>query len=397
MSQSSVTRIFYRKGVPLWRDVVVLQWVAQILSAVIVIGFMAFFVRNVLQAAEARGLSWGYGFLDEAAGFPISESLLPYDASYPFARALVVGILNTLKVALAGIVFATLLGILAAVSRLSTNWLVSKLATVYIEIIRNVPLLVQLFFWYFGFFQRLPAVTEAIEMPGPIYLSQRGLYMIWFQPTSTFGTWIVFVGAALVLSWVVYMVLDRYQVRTGRTTFPVASGLVVLIGFPLVGWFLVGGNPLSTTIPQLGKFNFEGGLRLTPEFVGMLVGLVVYTGAFIAEVVRAGILAVDKGQFEAARAVGLTSMQVLRLVVFPQALRVVIPPLISQYLNLTKNSSLAILIGYADVFFVGRTIINQSGRAVPVFMLIMAIYLTISLIMSVIMNIYNRRVRLVER
>jgi general L-amino acid transport system permease protein len=397
MSQSSYTRIFYRKGVPFWRDVVVLQWIAQILSAVIVIGFMVFFISNVLQAADARGLSWGYDFLDEAAGFPISESLIPYDASYPFARAFLVGLLNTIKVALVGIVFATLLGILAAVARLSTNWLVSKIASVYIEIIRNVPLLVQLFFWYFGFFQRLPAVKDAIELPGPIFISQRGLYMIWAKPASTFGTWMIFVGLGLVSSWVLYLVLSRYQTRTGRTTYPVATGFAVLVALPLIGWFLVGTSPLSTTVPELGKFNFTGGLRLTPEFVGMLVGLVVYTGAFIAEVVRAGILAVDRGQFEAARAVGLTPMQVLRLVVFPQALRVIIPPLISQYLNLTKNSSLAILIGYADVFFVGRTIINQSGRAVPVFLLIMAIYLTTSLLTSIVMNVYNRRVRLVER
>jgi general L-amino acid transport system permease protein len=397
MSQSSLPRIFYRKGVPLWRDVVVLQWVAQILSAVIVIGFMAFFVRNVLEAAEARGLSWGYDFLDEAAGFPISESIIPYDPSFSFARAFVVGILNTLKVALVGIVFATLLGIIAALGRLSTNWLVSKIASVYIESIRNVPLLVQLFFWYFAVFQRLPPVKESIQWPGPIYLSQRGLYTFWFKPASTFGTWMIFVGAGLVLSWVLYLVLSKYQIRTGRTAYPVATGLTVLIVLPVAGWFLVGASPASATVPVMGKFNLEGGLRLTPEFVGLLVGLVIYTGAFIAEVVRAGIQAVDKGQFEAARAVGLTPMQVLRLVVFPQALRVIIPPLISQYLNLTKNSSLAILIGYADVFFVGRTIINQSGRAVPVFLLIMAVYLTTSLITSIIMNIYNRRVRLVER
>ena len=397
MSQSSLPRFFYRKGVPLWRDVVVLQWVAQIVSAVIIIGFMAFFVRNVLQAADARGLSWGYGFLDEAAGFPISESLIPYDASYPFARAFVVGVLNTLKVALVGVVFATLLGILAAVARLSSNWLISKMASVYIEIIRNVPLLVQLFFWYFGFFQQLPPVQEAMELRGVLYVSQRGLYMVWAKPTSTFGAWMIFVGAGLVLSLVLYMVLSRYQIRTGRTTYPVIAGLALFLALPLLGWFLVGASPLESTTPVLGKFNFEGGLRLTPEFVGLLIGLVVYTGAFIAEVVRAGILAVNRGQFDAARAVGLSGMQVLRLVVFPQALRVIIPPLISQFLNLTKNSSLAILIGYADVFFVGRTIINQSGRAVPVFLLIMAIYLTISLITSMIMNLYNRRVRIVER
>jgi general L-amino acid transport system permease protein len=397
MSQSSITRIFYRKGVPLWRDVVALQWVAQILSAVLVLGFLWFFISNVRRGAEARGLSWSYSFLSEAAGFPISESPLPYDASYPFARAFVIGVLNTLKASLVGIVLATILGIITAVARLSTNWLVSKIASVYIEIIRNVPLLVQLFFWYFGFFQRLPPVKEATQLPGPIYLSQRGLYMVWFKPTSTFWTWMIFVGVGLVLSWALYLVLSRYQIQTGKTTYPVATALATLVMLPLVGWFLAGESPLVTTVPVLGKFNFEGGLRLTPEFVGLLIGLVIYTGAFIAEVVRAGILAVHKGQFEAARAVGLTNMQVLRLVVFPQAMRVITPPLISQYLNLTKNSSLAILIGYADVFFVGRTIINQSGRAVPVFLLIMAIYLSISLITSIIMNIYNRRVRLVER
>jgi general L-amino acid transport system permease protein len=377
--------------------VVVLQWVAQILSAVLVLGFLWFLISNVLRAADARGLSWGYGFLDEAAGFPISESLLPYDASYPFSRAFVIGVLNTLKVSLVGVVFATVLGAVTAVARLSSNWLISKIASLYIEIIRNVPLLVQLFFWYFGFFQRLPPVQEAAGVPNLIYLSQRGLYMVWFEPTGTFWSWMIFAGAGLILSMILYVVLSRYQIRTGRTTYPVATALVVLVALPVLGWFLVGASPLSTTTPVLGKFNFEGGLRLTPEFVGLLVGLVVYTGAFIAEVVRAGILAVNKGQFEAARAVGLTNMQVLRLVVFPQAMRVIIPPLISQYLNLTKNSSLAILIGYADVFFVGRTIINQSGRAVPVFLLIMAIYLIISLITSAIMNIYNRRVRLVER
>jgi general L-amino acid transport system permease protein len=396
MSQSSLPRFFYRKGVPLWRDVVVLQWVGQILSAVVVIGFMIFFVGNVLQAAEARGLSWGYNFLREAAGFPISESAIPYDPARTFGYALVVGILNTLKVSLIGIVFATLLGIIAALGRLSTNWLVSKIASVYIEIIRNVPLLVQLFFWYFAVFQKLPPVRESMRL-GPVYLNQRGLYVSWFKPTSTFGIWMIFVGAGLVLSWILYLVLSRYQTRTGRTTYPVATGLAVLVVLPLAGWFLVGANPLSATVPVMGKFNFEGGLRLTPEFMGLLVGLVIYTGAFIAEVVRAGILAVQRGQFDAARALGLTPMQVLRLVVFPQAMQVIIPPLISQYLNLTKNSSLAILIGYADVFFVGRTIINQAGRALPVFLLIMATYLTISLITSLIMNIYNRSVRLVER
>ncbi|PKO21813.1 MAG: amino acid ABC transporter permease [Chloroflexi bacterium HGW-Chloroflexi-1] len=374
-----------------------LQWVAQIVSAVAVVGFLIFFANNVLQAAHARGLDLGYGFVGQAAGFPLGESLIEYDPAHSFGYAFLVGILNTLKVALVSIVLATLLGILAALARLSTNWLVSKIASVYIELIRNIPLLVQLFFWYFAVFLQLPSVQESFELPGPIYLSQRGLYMVWARPTSTFWAWLIFLGVAVVLSGALHQILFRYQIRTGRTTYPVATALVVLIGLPLAGWFLVGGTPLAKTVPELGKFNFSGGLRLTPEFAALLAGLVIYTGAFTAEVVRAGILAVNRGQFEAARALGLSPGQVLRLVVFPQALRVIIPPLISQYLNLTKNSSLAVLIGYPDLFFVGRTIINQAGRAVPVFGLIMASYLVMSLTTSVIMNIYNRRVRLVER
>jgi len=376
---------------------VVLQWVAQIVSAVLVIAFLIFFLGNVLRAAEARGLSLGYGFMDTASGFPLPESVLPYDAARPFGYAFLIGILHTLKVSVVGVVLATLLGTITALARLSTNWLVSKIASVYIEIIRNIPLAVQLFFWYFAVFQQLPSVQESFELPGPIFFSQRGLYMVWASPTATFGAWMISVIAGVVLAVILYRALSSYQLRTGRTTYPIATALIVLIALPVIGWFLAGASPLAKTLPVLGKFNFTGGLNLTPEFTALLVGLVIYTGAFIAEVVRAGILAVNRGQFEAARAVGLPPMLVLRLVVLPQALRVIIPPLISQYLNLTKNSSLAILIGYPDLFFVGRTTINQAGRAVPVFALVMVSYLVMSLTTSSIMNIYNRRIQLVER
>jgi general L-amino acid transport system permease protein len=341
------------------------------MSAVLVLAFLAFFVNNVLEAAKARGMDLGFGFINQTAGFAIAESVIDFDPAHSFGRAFLVGILNTLKVSLVGIVLATLIGVVAALGRLSTNWLVNKIASLYIEIVRNIPLLVQLFFWYFAIYQRLPPVKESIRLPGPIFLSQRGVYMISLQPTSSFGTWLISVGAGIVLSATLYLILSRRQERTGRTTYPIATALAALFVLPVVGWFLVGTSPLVTQAPVLAKFNFEGGARLTTEYAAMLTGLAIYTGAFIAEVVRAGIQAVHKGQFEAARALGLTSMQVLRLVIFPQALRVIIPPLISQYLNLTKNSSLAILIGYADVFFVGRTIINQAGRAVPVFLLIM--------------------------
>jgi general L-amino acid transport system permease protein len=397
MRQPSLLRIFYRRGVPLWRDVVVLQWVAQILSAVLVIGFLIFFIRNVLSAANARGLGLGYGFLQQAAGFPLPESVLPYDPSRTFGYAFLIGILHTLRVSVVGIVLATLVGIVAALARLSTNWLVGKIASTYIEIIRNIPLAVQLFFWYFAVFQQLPSVQNSIELPGPVYISQRGLYLVWARPTETFGPWMAFVAAGILLSGILHQILSRYQLRTGKTTYPVLTALIVLISLLAAGWFLVGGSPLLKIVPELGRFNFTGGLALTPEFAALLAGLVIYTGAFIAEVVRAGLLAVHKGQFEAARALGLTAMQVLRLVVFPQALRVIIPPLISQYLNLAKNSSLALLIGYPDLFFVGKTTINQAGRAVPVFVLVMTCYLAISLFTSTLMNIYNRRVRLVER
>ncbi|MFZ2358587.1 MAG: ABC transporter permease subunit [Anaerolineae bacterium] len=396
-SSSSLPRFLTRKGVPLWRDVVVLKWVAQIISAILVLGFLAFFISNVLQAAEARGLGLGLGFLRSAAGFPIAESAVPYDPSRTFGYALWVGFLNTLKVSIVGIVLATFLGLGAALARLSTNWLVSNIAALYINIIRNIPLLVQLFIWYFAVFQKLPPVQQALTLPGPIYISQRGLYMVGPQPTATFAVWLLFVAVGLVLGYLLHRYLLRYQVRTGRSTYPILIGLLALVGVPLVGWFLVGAAPIRLTTPELARFNFEGGMRLTPEFAALLVGLVVYTGAFIAEVIRAGILAVQKGQVEAAKSLGLSAFQTLRLVVLPLAMRVIIPPLISQYLNLTKNSSLAIVIGYADLFFVGRTIINQAGQAVPVFVLIMAIYLALSLLTSAVLNVYNRRVQLVER
>jgi general L-amino acid transport system permease protein len=397
MSQDSSIQVITRSSIPLWRDERVLKGVAQIISAVAVIGFLIFFASNVLQAARDRGLDLGFGFVNQAAGFALPESVISYDESRSFGYAFLVGILNTLKVASVGIVLATILGTLTALGRLSTNWLVSKIASTYIEIIRNIPLLVQLFIWYFAVFRNLPSVQESIKWPGPVYLSQRGIYMPSVDPTSTFGIWIVIVGIAILLSIVLRYVLLRYQLRTGRTTYPVLTALIVLVGLPLLGWFLVGESPLVKNVPELGKFNFTGGMRLTREYAAMLTGLVIYTGAFIAEVVRAGILAVNRGQFEAARAVGLNNTQVLRLVVFPQAMRVIVPPLISQYLNLTKNSSLAIAVGYADLFFVGRTMINQAGRPVPVFIMVMAIYLLFSLTTSMLMNIYNRRIQLVER
>jgi general L-amino acid transport system permease protein len=397
MNETRLPGFLYRKGVPVWRDVVVLQWAAQIISAILVIGFIYFLISNVRSAAEARGLGLGFDFLNLSAGFPVAESVIPYDPTRSFGYALWVGFLNTIKVSIVGIFLATILGLIAALARLSTNWLVRSIASVYVNIIRNIPLLVQLFIWYFALFQQFPPVDEAITLPGPIFLSQRGLYSVGLAPTGDFSQWLLFLLAGIILAIIAYQILFRYQLRSGRSTYPLLVGLVIFIGLPTLGWFLAPGTPLQVTVPELGRFNFEGGLRLTPEFAALLAGLVVYTGAFIAEVIRGGILSVSKGQVEAARSLGLTSTQTLRLVTLPLALRVIIPPLISQYLNLTKNSSLAIAIGFVDLFFVGRTIINQAGQAVPVFILIMGIYLSLSLITSFLLNIYNKRVQLVER
>ena len=390
-------RLLTYRGIPLWRDIRVLGAITQIASVIIVVTVVVFVVRNVLQAADDRNLALGFGFLAEETGFPISETVIDYEESDSFQYAFLVGILNTLKVALIGIVLATILGIIVGVARLSTNWLVRQIANVYVEIFRNIPLLVQLFFWYFGIFLLLPSVQESIHWPGPVYLNNRGVSSVWANPSSSFDSWLLFVLGGVVLAVVLRVLLGRIQTRTGRNTQPNLAAVLALALIPALGWVFLGESPLVREVPVLGRFNFEGGVRLTPEFAALLVGLVIYTAAFIAEIVRAGIQSVRRGQFEASRALGLSELQTLQSVVFPQALRVIIPPLISQFLNLTKNSSLAIAIGYPDLFSVGRIMINQAGRAVPIFLLIMGAYLSMSLTYAVIGNIYNRYVRFVER
>lgn len=384
-------------SVPLWRDERVLRGLAQVISAIVVLGLLAWAITNVLNAAERRGLELGFQFLKGSAGFPIGESIVPYDPSESFAYAFWVGIANTLKVILVGILLATIIGTIVGLARMSTNWLLSSLALGYIEAHRNIPLLVLLFLWYRGVMTgRLPGVQESIQWPGPIYLNQRGIYLPWPSLAPDGAIFALSIPLAVLIAWGLWVFLLRLRMRTGHRTYRGIASLAALLVIPLAGWFLAGGQPLIWEIPVLETFNFQGGLRLTPEFAALMVGLVMYTAAFIAEVVRGGIQSVDRGQTEAARAVGLSQGQVLRLVVIPQALRVIVPPLISQYLNLTKNSSLAFFIGYPELFSVGRIMINQAGRAIPVFLMIMAAYLAMSLLTSLILNIYNRRIQFVE-
>jgi general L-amino acid transport system permease protein len=383
--------------IPFWRDERVLRIAAQALSALLIFGLLWWGVYNVITTAQQRGLSLGFGFLDQSAGFPISETPVPYDPSQSFAYAFLVGILNTLKVSILGILFSTLIGAVVALARLSTNWLVNKLALAYIEIHRNIPLLVLLFIWYSGVFLRLPRVANSIHWPGPIYISQRGLYMVWPRLTPDGMIFLLAGILGLFLAVFAWLWLRRRQEITGKQAPNLLISLVILALFAMGGWLLSGGAALTLDIPVLQGFNFRGGLHLSPEFTALLIGLVTYTAAFIAEAIRAGIQAVSLGQAEAARALGLNYRQVLKLVVFPQAMRVIIPPLISQYLNLTKNSSLAFFIGFPELFFIGKTTINQAGRALPVFLLIIGIYLVMSLVTSFLLSYYNRRIQFVER
>ncbi len=393
---SPIRRLLSYRGIPIWRDVRVLQAVGQLVSVMFVVSILVFFVANLMSAADERGLSLGFDFLDQEAGFPIGESVIDYHPADSFLYAFGVGIANTLKAALLGVIFATLLGVAVGLARLSSNWLVRNLAGVYVQTIRNVPLLVQLFFWYFAVFQALPLVREAVRLPGPVYLSNRGLFMVWPRMTSTFDTWLGFLAVGLVVAVGLRFVLMRREQRSGRPLHAVVVPWLAFAAIGVIGWIAAGESPLGRSVPTLGEFNFEGGARITPEFGALLVGLVLYTATFIAEIVRAGIQSVSRGQSEAALALGLSSFQTTRLVVFPQALRVIVPPLISQYLNLTKNSSLAVAIAYPELFTVGRTMINQAGRAVPIFLLIMAAYLAMSLTWAAVGNLYNRRVQMVE-
>ena len=354
-------------------------------------------MANLLSAADKRGLSLGFDFLTQEAGFPIGESVIDYEPSDSFRYAFGVGILNTLKASVLGVFLATVLGVFVGLARLSSNWLVRNVAGVYIQTFRNIPLLVQLFFWYFAIFQALPLVQEAIRIPGPVYFSNSGIYLTSPVTTSSFGPWLATLALGVAVAIALRVVLMWRARRTGRPFHAVVVPGAAFVATGLISWFAVGDSPLVRSVPVLGAFNFAGGTRVTPEFGALLVGLVLYTATFIAEIVRAGVQSVNRGQTEAASALGLTGAQTTRLVILSQALRVIVPPVISQYLNLTKNSNLAVAIAYPELFTVGKTMINQAGRALPIFLLIMVAYLAMSLTSAAIGNLYDRRVQLVDR
>ena len=384
-------------AIPFWRDERYLQILGQVIFIAVVL-FVGYLIsRNMVAGLRKQGMTLGLDFIKGTSGFDIGEKLIDYSRSSTYLRAFAVGLLNTLLVSVLGIIFSTIFGIILGVARLSSNFLINRLASFYLELIRNLSLLVFLIFWYLGVFLKLPKVNDAVIWPGPIYLTNRGVGIPWGIPTASFETyrWILLFGLLLAMGVAYY--LNAQGRRTGRPplTTAWATGTFLIVG--IIGWFVLPASPLQWDFPFVKGLNLSGGKILSPEFMALTSGLVLYTAAFIGEVVRAGIQSVSKGQVEAARALGLNSFQTLRLVVFPQALRVIIPPLTSQYLNLTKNSSLAIAVGFSDLFYVSNTIINQSGRAVEMISLVMATYLTLSLLTSAFMNWYNQRIRLVER
>ncbi|HBB15572.1 MAG: amino acid ABC transporter permease [Syntrophus sp. RIFOXYC2_FULL_54_9] len=371
--------------------------VAYQIAALFMVGLLGYYLfSNTVANLQRQAIATGFGFLNKQASFEIGESLIHYSAADTYVRALLVGVLNTLKVAFVGIVLTVVLGTFLGIARLSTNWLVAKLAAVYIEVMQDIPILLQLFFWYSFFYDILPAPREAIEPFAGVFMSNRGLVFAVPQWHPVY-TYIAAAGlAGCIGAYVLRKWARKRQERTGQI-FPVfIFSLGIIIGLPFVTW-LSAGAPHKMSVPQLVGFNFQGGLNMSPEFGALLLGLVLYTAAFVAEIVRAGIQAISKGQTEAAMAIGLKRGQILNLVILPQALRVIIPPLTSQMLNLTKNSSLAVAIGFPDFVSVASTTINQTGQAIEGISLIMLVYLCFSLLTSLFMNWYNKKMALIER
>lgn len=354
-------------------------------------------VTNTAANLKRQNIASGFGFMARTAGFDVSQSLIPYSSTSSYARAFLVGLANTLLVAGLGIALATLLGFIVGLGRLSSNWLVAKLSLLYVEVVRNVPLLLQLFVWYVAVLRALPLPHDAKVSPGGAVFDTRGLHAP--LPLLDAGGWLIAIALAAGIALTIWLNLwaAARQRDTGER-FPVVwSSAGLLLGLPLAA-FLIAGAPMHIEYPALGRYNYDGGLTILPEFLALLAGLTFYTASFIAEIVRSGIEGVPRGQKEAAAAIGLSNAQALRLVVVPQALRLIIPPLTNQYLNLTKNSALAVAIGYPDLVSVfAGTVLNQTGQAVEVVVITMAVYLAISLVTSLFMNWFNDRMAIVER
>jgi general L-amino acid transport system permease protein len=394
--KSGAKQIPQTDNVVFWYDPRIRSILYQV-GVLVMVGLLGYYlVSNTIANLERQAIATGFGFLEKEASFEIGESLIAYSAADKYARALMVGVLNTLLVSFIGVVLTVILGTFVGIARLSTNWLVSRLAAVYIEIFQDIPVLLQLFFWYAFFYEMLPGPRQALSPFSGVFLSNRGLVFAvpQFHPAHMYMA-VAFLAGCISIYFLRRWARKR-QAKTGMAFPIIRVSVVILILIPLLAW-LAGGAPTKMSVPEFKTFNFQGGLNVSPEFTALLLGLVLYTAAFVAEAVRAGIQSVSKGQREAAMSIGLNTNQVLQLVILPQALRVIIPPLTSQMLSLTKNSSLAVAIGYPDFVSVAGTAINQTGQAIEGVAMIMIVYLLFSLSTSAFMNWYNKKIALVER
>jgi general L-amino acid transport system permease protein len=369
---------------------------SQIIVVLLLAAGLFWIVANTQANLVKLNQNFGFDFLGRAAGFDLSTSLIEYSSNSTFARSLLVGFLNTALVSIIGIFFATILGFIVGVMRLSKNLVISSAATIYIEIIRNIPLLLQIFIWYRLVLQPLPGTKQAINIFDSVFISNRGI----MAPHARFGegAWIslIFLAAGIIGTWMFRRWSWRRQETTGQILPVWWISIPIIIASPIIG-LLTAGWPVVWDYPEIAGFNFRGGITLVPEFIALFLALVIYTATFIAEIVRSGINAISHGQFEASHALGLDNGKTLRLVVIPQAMRIIIPPLTSQYLNLTKNSSLAVAAGFPDLMYTTGTVNNQSGKAIEVYFIALVIYLSTSLLTSLFMNWYNARMKLVER
>jgi general L-amino acid transport system permease protein len=387
MAESSLARI---ARPPFWRDVRILRILGQVVFVLVMVVALREVFLNLSFGLRRQGLDLSFDFLRQRAGFAIKEGI-SYSPNRTFVRALEVGLVNTLRVAAVGIVLATVVGVIAGVARLSPNWLVRKTAQVYVETFRNTPVAVQVVFWFVAVVLALPAIQGGLSVGNFAFLSNRGAAIPWLRADGSLAVWGLFVLGALAAAALAWFWRTRVNERTGRPHRRFLWSLGALLALGVTGFYLTG-TPIRLDVPEFTGRLYRGGAQMSPEYAALLLALVLYTGAFIAEIVRGSILAVPTGQKEAAQAMGLSSAQQLRLVVLPQAMRIAIPPLNSQYLNLTKNSSLALLIGYPDLVSVSRTIANQAGRATQVLLIVMGSYLALSLTVSFLMNLLNRAV-----
>ena len=398
---ATVLRNLTYQGIPVWRNIFVIQWASQILSGVLVVVLVSWFFVNIGNAIQERDIPYGFSFLSRAYQTPIGQHFLAYKSSDSFLYAFVVAATNTIVVSIVGVILATVLGIVVGVSRMSGNWIVSKAALVYIEFFRNVPLLLHLFFWFY-IVLALPPVRQGYVIAQRLYINNGGVSFPSPSPTNggLAATWVLAAVVAVIIGWVIRRWLARRERDTGVASYPLAVGCAAAVAVGAAAWLILsvagGAAPFVISQPEpQGTFGrISGGFTVPGGLIALLIGLVTYTSSFIAEIVRAGIQSVGRGQTEASRAVGLSAMSTLRDITFPQALRVIVPPLISQCLNLTKNSSLAGAIGYSDLTNVAKTM-TQTAPAVSIFILIMAAYLAMSLTYSLIGNLYNRHKRFI--